>query len=131
MITVVSALREGTARLHGPDAALEARLLLAHAMDVPRDRLILMMSDEVSLYAWNTYCLCIENRLAQMPISRIIGRRALWGRDFIVTPDVLHPRPDRCQRAGDHRDRSGHARLDHGIAGKHPWRDSRYRSTGR
>lgn len=94
MITVASALRDGTARLQGPDAALEARLLLAHAMDVPRDRLILLMSDEVSLYAWNTYCLCIENRLAQMPISRIIGRRALWGRDFVVTPDVLDPRPD-------------------------------------
>ncbi|MCL4676536.1 MAG: peptide chain release factor N(5)-glutamine methyltransferase, partial [Pararhodobacter sp.] len=28
------------------------------------------------------------------PISQITGRRAFWGRDFIVTPDVLDPRPE-------------------------------------
>lgn len=33
-------------------------------------------------------------RAAHEPVSRILGRRAFYGRDFIVTPDVLDPRPD-------------------------------------
>jgi release factor glutamine methyltransferase len=36
----------------------------------------------------------VRRRLAHEPISRIIGRRSFYGRDFIVTPDVLDPRPD-------------------------------------
>lgn len=33
-------------------------------------------------------------RVGREPVSRILGRRAFYGRDFIVTPDVLDPRPD-------------------------------------
>lgn len=33
-------------------------------------------------------------RIAREPVSRILGRRSFYGRDFIVTPDVLDPRPD-------------------------------------
>lgn len=33
-------------------------------------------------------------RAAHEPVSRILGRRAFYGREFIVTPDVLDPRPD-------------------------------------
>ncbi len=35
-----------------------------------------------------------RRRLAREPISRILGRREFYGRDFIVTPAVLDPRPD-------------------------------------
>jgi release factor glutamine methyltransferase len=33
-------------------------------------------------------------RRTHEPVSRILGKRAFYGRDFIVTPDVLDPRPD-------------------------------------
>jgi release factor glutamine methyltransferase len=33
-------------------------------------------------------------RAAHEPVSRILGCRAFYGRDFVVTPDVLDPRPD-------------------------------------
>jgi release factor glutamine methyltransferase len=36
----------------------------------------------------------VRRRLAHEPISRILGMREFYGRDFIVTPDVLDPRPD-------------------------------------
>jgi len=35
-----------------------------------------------------------RRRLACEPVSRILGRREFYGRDFLVTPDVLDPRPD-------------------------------------
>jgi release factor glutamine methyltransferase len=36
----------------------------------------------------------VRRRLAREPVSRILGVRAFYGREFIVTPDVLDPRPD-------------------------------------
>jgi release factor glutamine methyltransferase len=36
----------------------------------------------------------VRRRLAHEPVSRILGRRGFYGREFIVTPDVLDPRSD-------------------------------------
>lgn len=35
-----------------------------------------------------------RRRLAFEPVSRILGERAFYGRDFAITPDVLDPRPE-------------------------------------
>jgi len=35
-----------------------------------------------------------RRRLANEPVSRILGSRSFYGRDFLITPDVLDPRPD-------------------------------------
>ncbi|GIT90422.1 release factor glutamine methyltransferase [Jannaschia pagri] len=36
----------------------------------------------------------VARRIAREPMSHILGRRAFWMHDFVVTPDVLDPRPD-------------------------------------
>lgn len=36
----------------------------------------------------------IQRRARREPISHIVGKRAFWMHDFIVTSDVLDPRPD-------------------------------------
>ena len=36
----------------------------------------------------------IARRVAQEPVSRILGRREFWSLGFTVTPDTLDPRPD-------------------------------------
>ncbi|MEL6608990.1 MAG: peptide chain release factor N(5)-glutamine methyltransferase [Pseudomonadota bacterium] len=36
----------------------------------------------------------VAQRRDRMPVSQIVGSRAFWRHDFIVTPDVLDPRPD-------------------------------------
>ncbi len=35
-----------------------------------------------------------RRRLAREPVSRIVGSREFWGRDFLIGPDVLDPRPE-------------------------------------
>lgn len=36
----------------------------------------------------------VRRRLAHEPVSRILGSREFYGREFLITPDVLDPRPD-------------------------------------
>ena len=36
----------------------------------------------------------VNRRTAREPVSRILGRRGFFGRDFIITPATLDPRPD-------------------------------------
>lgn len=90
-------LAEGVAALRaaGLDgAARDARVLLAHALGVPRDRLSLIMGDPAPDGATQSYRRAIAARAKHQPVAQITGRRAFWGRDFIVNPDVLDPRPD-------------------------------------
>ncbi len=35
-----------------------------------------------------------NRRAAREPVSRIVGRREFWSRDFLLTPETFDPRPD-------------------------------------
>lgn len=75
-------------------AGRDARILLAEAMGVARDRLLLHLGDDLTPAAQTRFESMIARRAARMPVARIIGRRAFWGRDFTVTEAVLDPRPE-------------------------------------
>ena len=77
-----------------PDAANDARILMAHAMGIERGRLTLVLPDEVSNDVMIRFSMAIDGRCARKPVSHIIGTREFYGRGFIVTPDVLDPRPE-------------------------------------
>lgn len=97
MTTANDALRVAIARLTaaGIDSpARDARLLLAHAMALPADRLTLHLQDSLATATADSFNHLIDARLTQQPVAQIIGRRLFWGRQFIVTPDVLDPRPE-------------------------------------
>ncbi len=72
----------------------DARLLLAHASGVSRDRMILMGDMPISNYLADTYTALLMRRAKRVPVSQITGSREFYGRAFAVTPDVLDPRPD-------------------------------------
>nr|WP_203564929.1 peptide chain release factor N(5)-glutamine methyltransferase [Aliiroseovarius sp. PrR006] len=76
------------------DPARDARILLAYALGVERSRLTLVLYDDVTSDQAAAFERAIEARVARQPVAQIVGRRAFYGRDFIVTPDVLDPRPD-------------------------------------
>lgn len=86
----VQALREAGIE----DAAVDARHLLAHALGVGRDRLILMGPEAMPAAALARLEQALARRIAREPVARIVGARIFWGRAFAVTPDVLDPRAD-------------------------------------
>lgn len=80
------------AGLEGPER--DARILLAHALQVPRHRLGDLLADPLEREAARRFETFIAARGRSQPVSQIIGRRAFWKHDFEVTPDTLDPRPD-------------------------------------
>lgn len=76
------------------DAANDARVLLAFALEIERGRLTLVLPDDAPSDAQTRYGKCIAARMTHQPVSQIIGRREFYGRSFTVTPDVLDPRPE-------------------------------------
>lgn len=56
----------------------------------------LITNDDIALTATQKTQLddYIAQRLKGRPVSKIIGRKEFYGRDFIVSDDVLDPRPD-------------------------------------
>ena len=82
-------------------AALAERLAAA-GIDEPRRELRLLHIEAggaASLAEWpNNPHPCLEaltaRRAAREPLSRIVGRREFWSRDFLLTREVFDPRPD-------------------------------------
>ncbi len=77
-----------------PDPGRDARRLLAHVLKVPPGRLTLFLSDPVESEHALLFNAVIESRAAHVPVSHITGRRQFYGREFLVTPEVLDPRPE-------------------------------------
>jgi release factor glutamine methyltransferase len=72
-------------------ARLDAELLMAEALHIDRDRLILAPPDrDVPKRFWAM----VKRRTKGEPIAYITGRRAFWNIDLHVGPGVLVPRPD-------------------------------------
>jgi release factor glutamine methyltransferase len=72
-------------------ARLDAELLMAEALHIDRDRLILSPPDRaVPKRFWTM----VKRRSAGEPVAYITGRRAFWNIDLHVGPGVLVPRPD-------------------------------------
>jgi release factor glutamine methyltransferase len=72
-------------------ARLDSELLMAEALHIDRDKLILSPPDrQVPKRFWDM----IERRKSGEPVAYITGRRAFWNIELHVGPGVLIPRPD-------------------------------------
>ena len=77
-----------------PDAGRDVRYLMAAALGISRDRLILQEPEALEPGPHSTFDRFVAARLGREPVSRILGVRAFYGREFKVTPYVLDPRPE-------------------------------------
>lgn len=77
-----------------PDPLRDATVLLADALQVPRHRLADALLSPLPDQAATRFAQAISARANRQPVSQIIGRRAFWKHDFLVTRDTLDPRPE-------------------------------------
>jgi release factor glutamine methyltransferase len=80
--------------LENREARLEARVLAAHAWQVDHAWLIAHDTDALIAQQAATFDALLARRLAGEPVAYLTGRREFFGRPFVVTPDVLIPRPE-------------------------------------
>lgn len=91
--TIGAVLRRGTMALREAgieDAALEARLLLAHALGERREALL----DRGRLIETERFDQHLARRLTREPLAFITGEQGFWSFDLAVSPATLIPRPD-------------------------------------
>lgn len=96
-LTGAEALRAAIPLLRGAgieDAARDARALLADAMGLGADRLTLHLQDDLPPLAEARFQSHVAARARRQPVAQILGERLFWGLTFVVTPDVLDPRPE-------------------------------------
>lgn len=75
------------------DAMMDARFLLQGVLEL--DAAAFLSQPERALgERVEAITAAVRRRLMGEPVSRILGVRAFYGRDFLITPDVLDPRPD-------------------------------------
>lgn len=96
-VTITDALNQAHTRLADAaisDARLDAEVLLRCALNKDRAWLLAHLRDGIPDAVWSSYQALIERREKHEPLQYITGTREFWGRDFLVTPAVLIPRPE-------------------------------------
>ena len=84
-----------TARLAGTDApAAVASLLLCHVLGIDKVALVAHSEEPVPAEAEAVLEELLRRRLSGEPVAYILGRREFYGRDFLVNPHTLIPRPE-------------------------------------
>jgi release factor glutamine methyltransferase len=92
-LTVRGALAAATAQLASVSDSprLDAELLMAHALGISREEMLLQHRDRPAPPA---FAPLLGRRLVHEPVAYITGRRAFWTIELEVGPGALIPRPD-------------------------------------
>ncbi len=91
--TLAETLETGRRRL-GPEARLDAELLLAHLLRRPRSHLRAWPEQRLDATLRQRYLELIERRAGGEPLAYLTGTRHFWTLELKVTPATLIPRPD-------------------------------------
>lgn len=89
--SVRTAIAEAAARIASETPRLDAELLMAHALGVSRQAMLLSRLDGP---APEGFAALVERRVAHEPVAYITGSRGFWTIELAVGPGVLVPRAD-------------------------------------
>ena len=76
------------------DPIRDARLLLADCLELRTHNLNLLDDSYISEIKISKFWRMIKERCKRKPVSKILGYRSFWGRDFEINENVLDPRGD-------------------------------------
>ena len=97
-MTVAEALALGQARLPGrpglPDPRREARWLLARALGWSETHILLSPDQPIPAADLGRFLGWLDRRASGEPAHHLTGACPFWGRELLVTPAVLVPRPE-------------------------------------
>lgn len=96
-MTVKTALHQGSILLEDGNVVaprLTAEVLLSHALQKERIYLFTHPEAELGQIAWIHYGRYLHERLKGKPTQYITRKQEFYGRDFLVSPAVLIPRPE-------------------------------------
>lgn len=93
------ALAEAAARLAAAgiadaDARRDAERLLRHVLGWDRATLVARGGDPVPDADREAFGALVAQRARRRPLQHLVGTQAFWRHEFLVTPDVLIPRPE-------------------------------------
>lgn len=71
-----------------------ARILLQYELGLSYSGLIAAMRDEISEAQFNRFWANVEQHAKGVPVQHLTGSEEFYGRNFLVNPDVLIPRPE-------------------------------------
>lgn len=91
---VLAVFRRAFAAAGIDTAALDARLLLLHALKIDAPDLLRDPDQPITVDEAERSSGALSRRLAGEPVGRILGTREFWGLPFALSPDTLEPRPD-------------------------------------
>jgi release factor glutamine methyltransferase len=96
LLALVVSGREQMARAGIPpdQAAIDAEVLARHVAGWDRATYLARRDDPVDRAIAERFATALMERLRRVPVAYITGHREFWGRDFLVTPAVLIPRPE-------------------------------------
>ena len=94
--TITESVRNAELALgrHSESPRLDAELLLATLLGLPRSALIARGNEPVALHDERAYAELIARRAHGVPIAYLTGRREFWSLPLQVSPAVLVPRPE-------------------------------------
>ena len=95
--TVLKLLRWTTSYFESRDidgSRIDAEILLAHALQIKRIDLYLQYDRPLSSDELSRFKDLIKRRINREPVAYILGSKEFWSMDFMVSKDVLVPRPE-------------------------------------
>lgn len=74
--------------------AIDVELLLTNVLNITRANLKAYPERELTHNEHQAFDKLLQRRINGEPIAYLVGHKEFWSLDFLVTPDVLIPRPD-------------------------------------
>lgn len=96
-LTIEAALKAATLQLSASGSnspALDAAVLLCHALDKPRSYLLTWPDKELDGELQARFDALLARRCTGEPVAYILGEREFWSLPLKVAPSTLIPRPD-------------------------------------